>query len=85
MQRFITASDNHEVILLATVQEGRIRWETFVEVPRGLQQAISVQMLETIGGLYGCQARGLVLLRWKQSWRWWWLRPNTQLSIVVGQ
>jgi len=60
MQRFITASDNHEVILLATVQEGRIRWETFVEVPRGLQQAISVQMLETIGGLYGCQARGSV-------------------------
>lgn len=60
MQRFITASDNHEVILLATVQDGWIRWETFVEVPPGLQRGISVQMLETIGGLCGCQARGSV-------------------------
>lgn len=60
MQRFITASDNHEVILLATVQDGWIRWETFVEVPPGLQHGISVQMLETIGGLYGYRACGSV-------------------------
>ncbi len=31
-----------------------------MELPPGLQQAISVQMLETIGGLYGCNARGSV-------------------------
>jgi hypothetical protein len=60
MQRFITASDNHEVILLATVQDGWIRWETFVEVPPELQQAMSMSILETIGSLYGYEARSSV-------------------------
>lgn len=57
MKRLITASDNHEVILLATVQDGRIRWETFLEVPPGLQSVLSTMTLETVGSLYGCEAR----------------------------
>jgi hypothetical protein len=51
MKRFITASDSHEVILLATVQDGMIRWETFLEVPLELQSTISPEVLQDVGEL----------------------------------
>ena len=57
MKRFITASDSHEVILLATVQDGMIRWEPFLEVPPELQSTISPEVLQDVGELYGAEAR----------------------------
>lgn len=57
MKQFITTSDSHEVILLATIQDDAIRWETFLEVPFGMRKAISLDVLWDVGRLYGFEAR----------------------------